>query len=216
LSTIVPWLSFLPSQIRGRESTMFESLLLPESNVHHQRLHSLFNESHSVILPFRIFPSSPSLEQAIQTTTTRQRAHDSRAYPPARATAAPIVLVPALWRRVAALLRVHGLLLVLHRLLLVRRLLLVLLLAAVVVLTLAWGWAVGSWAAHGGSWGAVTATLLGRVVGAGVLRWVAWGWHVGGFVGHFSWVVVVFWCFWLWLCYRGASLCRRGVRVGSW
>ena len=130
-------------------------------------------------------PTSPTLsphplfilEQTIQTTTTSQRSHNTRADPPAGGSPAPIVLVAA-GRRVALLRRVHGLLLVLHGLLLVGPLL-----AAVVVLALAWRGPVGAWAAHGRGGGAVA--LLWWVVGAGVLGWVAWGWHVGGFVGHF-------------------------------
>jgi hypothetical protein len=81
------------------------------------------------------------------------------------------------------LLLIHGLLLVLHRLLLVGHLLLLLVAVVILALALAGGWAVGSWAAHGRGRRAV-ATLLGRVVGAGVLGWVGGGWHVGGFVGH--------------------------------
>jgi hypothetical protein len=119
--------------------------------------------------PLIHLPSISPLKQTIQTTTTCQRTHNSRANPTTTSTPA-IVLILSLWR--VALLRVHGLLLVLHG-----RLVVALLLAAVVVLAGGRAVALRRWR---------RAVPAGLLVWAGVigLGWVGGRRAFGSFVGH--------------------------------
>jgi Flp pilus assembly protein TadB len=98
--------------------------VLVSSSTHHM---TAATEASSNLQP------STSLEQAIQTTATSQRTHDTRANTTARRSASASVIHVLALRRIAlllrvALLRVHRLLLVLHGWLVVA-----LLLAAIVV-----------------------------------------------------------------------------------
>jgi hypothetical protein len=137
----------------------------------------------SLATPRRIYSRlqpTTSLEQAIQTTATSQRTHDTRTNTTARrSTSASVIHILAL-RRIAlwwvALLRVHRLLLVLHG-----RLVVAWLLAAVIVVLGGWR-AIWTRSAHG--WG--RRTVLLPLVRAGVvgLGGIARRRSLGSFVGH--------------------------------